>query len=325
LTVNRQLVPGTEGINIRGVYFSPDDKHYAAIAHTPNNTEYILEDGKKGDNYPSINNSAMTPAFSPDSSKFLYVAQSGQQNFLVTNGDESDGFQTLMPKPVFTPDGRHLAYGTTPYGSQSNTVNVDGKTLPAHNSQIQNSFKFSPDGSRYAYKYDNGTLVIDGTDVPNMYVTNWQKNNPNTTVTVFNFLFSPDSKHIAYIAQDPNGGKRGLWLDQTLAFKTTQTNPDHIDFSTDSQHLFWTLREAPDAVMPGTMYHHALYVDGKNIKEYQDSFFDALPGAWLTQDNGTLQFYAIADGDIKRFTVTPQADTNISTLMASANPAAQKS
>jgi len=317
LTVNRQLVPGTAGLNIRNVYFSPDGQHYAALCHTPNNTEFILEDGKKGQEYPSINNSALTPVFSPDSSKFLYVASSGQQNFLVTNGDESDGFEDLMPKLVFTPDSKHIAYGTTPYGSSNDTVYVDGKAVPAHNSRIQDAFKFSPDGSRYSYRYDNGTLVIDGADVPNMYITTWQKNNSDSTVTTYSSLFSPDSKHITYLAQDTNGGKRGLWLDQVLVYKATQ-NPDHIGFSSDSQHLFWTVREAPDAGMPGTMYHHTLYVDGKRVKEYQDSFFDPMPGAWQVEDNGTLQFYTIADDNIKRFTVTPGADTSVTTLLASA-------
>jgi len=321
LTVNRQLVPGTAGLSIRGVYFSPDGQHYAALCHTTNNTEFILEDGKKGEEYPSIDDSAMKPMFSPDSSKFLYVAASGSQRFLVTNGDESDGFQTLTPKPVFTPDGQHLAYGTTPFGSQSVTIYVDGKALPVQTGQPRDTFNFSPDGSRYAYTIGNGTLAIDGVTLSNMYVTNWQSNNPDTTVTTYFYLFSPDSKHIAYIAQDPNGGNRGLWLDQKLVFKTTQTNPDHIAFSSDSQHLFWTLREAPDAVMPGNLYHHTLYVDGKNVKEYQDSFFDSFPGAWKTQDNVTLQFFTIADSNIKRYTVTPGADTNVTTLLASATSA----
>ena len=141
----------------------------------------------------------------------------------------------------------------------------------------------------------------------------------DSTITVYSFLFSPDSKHITYIAQDTNGGKRGLWLDQTLVFKTTQRAAGPcIGFSSDSQHLFWTPREAPDTVLPGNLYHHTLYVDGKNVKEYQDSFFDPMPGAWEIQDNSTLQFYAIADDNIKRFTITPGADTSVTTLLASA-------
>jgi len=325
LTVNRQLVPGTAGLNIRGVYFSPDGQHYAALCNNPtNNTEFILEDGKKGQEYPSINNSAITPMFSPDSTKFLYVAQSGSQNFLVINGDESDGFQDLAPKPVFTPDGKHMAYGLSSFGAPKYTVYVDGKALPVYKDRPGETFNFSLDGSRYAFTYGGfNTLVIDGVDVPNMGVSVWQRIKPDTTMSTFNYLFSPDSKHITYQAQDTTGGQRGLYVDQKLVFKTTMKQIDKIAFTPDSQHLVWTMQIPPDTAVAGPYYHQALYVDGKLAMEYVTSFFDDCLGGWQMQSNGSLLFYTIADDNIKRFSVTPGADTNIASLLAAADTAAK--
>ena len=110
-------LPATEGIRVEKVYFSPDGNHYAALCDTKTGAKFMIIDGKKGDEYPTIaqqvaNDSSThwqlrhldgeqrdfgdlnppVPGFTADSSKFVYVANSNGRQFLVVNDDESNAF-----------------------------------------------------------------------------------------------------------------------------------------------------------------------------------------------------------------------------------------
>ncbi len=49
LTVNGKIVPGSEGVSVANVYFSPDGKRYAANCNSPGGTHFMIIDGKKQD------------------------------------------------------------------------------------------------------------------------------------------------------------------------------------------------------------------------------------------------------------------------------------
>ena len=129
LFVNGHKVAGSDCQYITNDYFSPDGKRYAALCRTAGNNQYMIVDGKKGEEYASIDlpspgpgglwNSAglawadgrtqdeetaswtvATPAFTPDSSRFLYSAAVQPQHFLVIDGEESDGYMQAVD-PVY--------------------------------------------------------------------------------------------------------------------------------------------------------------------------------------------------------------------------------
>src|ERR1041385_333748 len=55
LTINGKPVPGAEGPVLQGLFFSPDDKHYAALVSGAAGGVHIILDGKKGEKYDAIN------------------------------------------------------------------------------------------------------------------------------------------------------------------------------------------------------------------------------------------------------------------------------
>ena len=118
------------------MYFSPDGKRYAALCETQANSHFMIIDGKRGKEYQGIPNSLAqpnmdfyyrfstgneqataaslqpaVPGFTPDSSKFVYVAQQGQRYFMIVEDEESDGYENML-LPTLTPPG--TASGCTP-------------------------------------------------------------------------------------------------------------------------------------------------------------------------------------------------------------------
>jgi len=275
---------------------------------------YVLFDGKRGESYQIIDTNTVPPAFSPDSSKFIHVGMNAGQSYLVINGEETDGCLALVPKPVFAAGGAHMAYGL--FAGGKSAVYVDGKL--ALTAQGEDTFSFSPDGSRWAMIVAK-VLRVDGVAVPNLALTEWSFVGPANRVERHNFAFSPDSKHIAYLGSDPTNPKRsGLFIDQKLVFHPPDNfagTVKRVDFSPDGQHIFWVAMEPADAGEIQPPYR--LYVDGEPSVKYALSIFSTSPGpAWEIGADGVLQILTVADDGIKRLRVTPSPDANITTLLA---------
>jgi hypothetical protein len=336
LTVNGKQVAGTEGLPVEKVYFSPDGSHYAALCDTKTGARFMIIDGKKGDEYPSIaqqvandssthwqyvtwtgNNSDFgnlnlpVPGFTADSSKFVYVANSNGRQFLVINDDESNPFgNTLMP--VLSPVGNRVgAVGVTPDNAQH--ILMDGKDTTSGASlggQRISQLTFSPQGTHYAF-LQQGTVYLDGVAQPG-YMQG-------------NYVFSPDDKHIAYIIN--GNGQQGVVVDGKLIC-TKPGMVNHIFFSPDSQHVYWVSTENIAYVLGiQTKDSNMLYVDGKPATHYSDNATTLDPVTDSTMNfhpefsaDDTMTFVARTDGNLRRFTV--KSDTDLPTLLAAA-PAAK--
>jgi hypothetical protein len=335
--VNGKTIPEAQGLMVGYVYFSPDDKHWAALCNSRTGFKCMIIDGKKGETYQDIthqSNSAdnsqrwtwvhgktpaspadvqlPVPGFTADSSKFVYVASQGGRQFMVVDGDESNGFSSQLPLvPVLSAVGHRIGViGIATNGKQH--VIIDGQEKEYGPSSVTGGIPgrcvyltFTDDGTRYAMV--NGPhLVVDGEPLGGT--------NPG-----MQYLFSPDNKHVAYKALDAGGNR--FFLDGKIIDSSPSAGQiDRFFFSPDSQHIF-TLRRFNKQSM-GTKDSIQLSVDGKPATHYADSAQSGgNPCNFEFSSDGVLSFAAVTDGNIRLFRVTPPSDTNVDTLLAAAkNP-----
>jgi hypothetical protein len=321
LLVDGKPAEATLGEQIKRVVFSPDGKRYAAVCGRAG-AEFVVVDGKKGQEYQSIDTFvvglSMGLGFSPDSSRVAYVANAQAKKFIVIDDDESDAYDSVALFS-FMPEGR----GVVTYGRQgpSMRLNVNGKALSLPmNAGVQfDTFTWSPDRSRYAFisgynPNSGGAVYLDGKD----------------TGLTGRFIFSPDSKHVAVVGSHPADNKSGIFVDNTLVFTVVQ-NLGHCAFSPDSQHLFWMSLEPMKTPGPTDAFEWVTYADGKPVLHNDRSApsqallfpqgfakFTSLPPAWNVRSDGSLHILASSPDGIKHVTATPGSDTSLTALVEAA-------
>ncbi len=327
LLVDGKPVEASGSQQIKKVVFSPDGKRYAAICGRPG-AEFVITDGKKGQEYSVINPLGDTIfgtglTFSADSSKVGYIAAAAGKYFIVINDDESDAFENVAAF-LFTPDGKHVVmHGKQ---GQSFVFIMDGKVLrlPPNTGMQLECLTFSPDQSRYAFftggSRDGGPVFVDGKE----------------TGLSGTFNFSPDSKHVAIVGYRSAENKAGLFIDGALAYPMGQGMP-YRAFSPDSQHLFWMSVEPVTTPNPADNFEMVTYTDGKPVAHndrgaaaqrllFPRGFgqFDKTPPAWSVGADGALTLLAPSPEGIKRIKATPGADTSLATILQAAQAAEAK-
>lgn len=326
LLVDGKPVPATHGANTpKPVIFSPDGKHWAALCGKAG-AQFVVIDGKKGQEYQSISDIREAQSgrpwleggsqffFTGDSSKMVYVANQGGKSFVVVNEDESDGLNFLAGLRN-SADGKHLAY----WEGSGNPAKlfVDGKVV-AKTPRAFNQFKFNPDGSRYAYQshLDDGGTYLDGQKTGLVCMI------ANDT---YEYVFSPDGQHLAFMGTRPTDIKQGIWVDRELI--TPGQNSRFCAFTPDSQHVYWVVSEH----LGGGKHQYIVHLDGKPVARF-DAFttFDRVynypiigrlstpPAGWDLTDDGVLNVIGPVGDEIKRFTITPTAETSLATMFADA-------
>jgi hypothetical protein len=324
LTVNGKVVDGTEGLTIQNVYFSPNGKRYAALCETKSHSRFMVIDGKKGEEYQNIaltvnmgalrmhwafeaggDGSALdkaqpqVPGFTPDSSKFVYVATQGTQQFLDVEDQESNGFQSSYSiQPVLSATGNRVGvFGIGADGKQHMLIDdkdIAGSTFS--NATAISGLSFSPGGAHYAY-LAGGVLYLDGVAEPGY-------------VSGANYLFSPDDQHIAYMASI--GNTTCLLVDGKIVYNSPG-QMRYAFFSSDSQHFYWVTL----AVYPGTKDSHFLFADGQPVVHLTDNGVDGTYSFHFQfAPDGVMTFIGRTDGNLRRFSLTPSS--NVSAMLASA-------
>ncbi len=325
LSVNGKVVAGIEVSGVANVYFSPDGKRYAALC-SGSGGQFMIIDGKKQDNYQSVpdqvsgdnyqqiqwaylangdsNSQPKIPAFTADSSKFIYVASAANRYYLMTEDGEYDDYtgNALGMQPVLSAVGGHYGFiGQTNNGKQA--VVVDGKALPVMGqsgvgAQTISCLSFCADGSHFAF-IKGYTLYLDGNPVPG-------------GIQGQRYIFSPDGKHIAYYNGQSLMSMDGKLLETAAVSHGGAINPI---FSPDSQHLYWL---KPD-VIPNSKDNTTLYADGKAVAHISYiNMGNGPPITYTVSPQGVLTLFARTDGTLTRFTVTP--DSNIDAMLAAAKP-----
>ena len=308
LVVNGKKVPGSDTVErgaISKVVFSPDGKHYAAIIGDLNNHLCVMVDGKRGQEYTSIDKLT----FTADSSMVVYTAFVNSKVFVIV-GDQEFGQPMGAPVPILSPVGNRvgslIATDGTPH------LLMDRKIAPL-NARGGSDLSFTPDGAHYAYFAVDGLggrLVIDGAPQPQSSLSGDRIDMQN--VSTLKYIFSADSKHVAHFAVPitPTGDyQRGVFLDgKYVQISADGTNTD-LTFSPDSKHLFWIHLYGDRPLR--------VFIDGKPLVDFfaAGNSVGMVAGWWDFGQDGTLSFLAQDENSLKRITLTLSDQTNLATML----------
>jgi hypothetical protein len=326
LFADGKKVMGTDCPMIQGVHFSPDGMHTVADCQTLANSHLVLTDGKRGQEYQSI----QYYGFTPDSSKPIYIALQAGKSYVVVGDQESDGYSALS---VFTPNKPPLAIGNG--GKRIGFTAVDGGNCLAWiNGKVErgsmpacpSNFDFSPDGSRYAYVLGNKpqTVSVDGApSLPVSAAPFLSLNSPyNGGKIDTSYVFSPDSKHVAYSASLTTNFQPGIVIDGKFVAIPTNPGVDMIYpvFTPDSKHFYVTAR-TPVPNQPSA-FQLTVFLDGRPSARVEGAVNTMLmnPWAWEMSADGTLTVLLGDGADLKRVRITPSNDSSVDTMLAAAQP-----
>jgi WD40 repeat protein len=330
LVIGGKEVPGSENNvsgGIKDVTFSPDGKHYSAVYHDASGRSWVFSDGKKGQTYSGIGvfttqSSDVTAnygstAFTADSSNLVYLGMGTDANnvYVVYGGQESDEVHGGLTDSLFSPVKNHFLL------TGSGIVTLDGKVLrlpgliPSGTLAEPGQLAFSPDGEHYAFRLqtrDGPLMYVDGVPQTAYRPTGGGgMTNKNTRP----YIFSPDSKHIAYFCRSANPAAAVEDMYLCLDNKAVRVAPvggfPTLTFSADSNHLFW--------VRDMGLSNRRVYVDGKPVIEG----FLTSPGgvgkeSWQLGPDGNLLVLMQDDASLKRVSITPSPNTSIATLFGGA-------
>lgn len=296
-----------KGARTDKMIFSADGQHLAYPIKQSDGW-CVAIDGKAGTVYPWV--LADSLSYSADNQRVAYVVQltTGMQ---VVCGDEKSKEYREILKPVFSPDGKRLAYVAKPSAEESGQfVVLDGLQGTLYPKIVTRSLMFSPDSQHVAFVVEIGRKqrwVIDGAQQPLYDAVGRLEFSPDSArwgycaQTGDNFTavidgkpsptyaragglaFSPNSKRVAHAAG--RGGKFFLVVDgvEGKAYDLV----GEPAFSPDSEHL-------AVVAMTGKMFRAVL--DGEEGPAYE-RIFDLL----FTPDSKRLIYRAADEG--KQFLV----------------------
>jgi len=322
--MDAKKVPGSDCASIKEVRFSPDGKRYAADCETPARRSHVtLIDGRRGQEYDSIT----YMAFTPDSSTAVYVARSGMKDFLVFGDQESDGYASIghmLPEGhktriSVTAKGTRYAFGAK-VSNDACVFVIDGKAT-ALKGHCADEVTFRPDGTRCAYVGAvTRTLVVDGVPTIGTFVKSFKGTMAEgKTQLPISFLFSPNSKHVVYMAG--LAGQPGSILGIDGKYIPVAQGIVHFPtFTPDSRHfIFATPVLVQGQPVPAFL---GIYVDGRLAARFNGANSSLLGHSygWEMGADGVLTFLVQDGADIKRVRITPPDETSIDTMLAEARP-----
>ena len=225
---------------------------------------------------------SVCPGFTPDSAKIsFYVAQVGLKSFLVTNDDESDGYQAIAPVRHCLPTGSISHFLGSGNGSQ--TVVVDGKPVAFNGrtttaSSVGTGLAYSSDSQHWIFT-NNNLVYIDGAEQKGINCAG-------------QYAYSPDCQHLLLVGKSADDPKRfGLFLDNKLvATGAAVSNPIRPAFTPDSKHVFWIGHRPPETSTD--VDSAVLYVDGQPTAVHFVETDAMQPGNWWVSPDGVLTFIA---------------------------------
>ncbi len=279
------------------IVFSPDGRRRAVVCAL-NQKAWVVLDGEKHDEFWPIERLA----FTPDSSKCVYVGKRDGLTHVVVNGVADAGNRLLHVGPLYSATGDAVAF---------TAGELMGKLQVHFNEHVEPvtlrlfSLTLSPDGRRYAY-FGHGDaaytrLVVDGVQLP-----------APTSALGGRVFFSPDSRHVV------GALSRGWWCDDgPLEVEATP-----LDFTPDGRHLILEGRE----VTAERQKLRTFLLDGEVVARFATRAVQwtgvRVPQAWQQQDDGTIVFVGPtlqptgALGPLHRVTVTPDPDRTVTTWLA---------
>lgn len=328
LFLDGKAVAGTEGA--QRVFISPDGKRHAVLCRTKTNSLVMVLDGVRGPEYGGIDETTHVPFFSPESTSFTYVAYNAGLAFVVTNGKESPGYQSVLGKPVASNRGGRVGYLAMESPGVFALV-VDGTPFRAPQGTLESRAPiFSESGTKYVFASTKAgemgsrstTLYVDGKELADLEISG--RVFPGRFALGqegLHALLSDDGNHVVVAAnRRADRNDRGLFLNGERVGSSFRTSYTRVAFSKDSKHLTWVAEESPG---PGQKNEFALYLDGERLfrfdREHQLSqAFTASGLTWDMTDEGVIQLLAVKPEGIVRYRVTPDASVDLAKVVTRA-------
>jgi Tol biopolymer transport system component len=255
---------------------SPDGKHMAYGARR-GDWVLVVADGVDGKQYDGIAQNSLI--FSADSKRVAYVAIRGDRQLVVVDGEEGREYDGIGENTItFGPDNKHIAY-VAAYGDKQFVV-VDGKEGKERISLKNHSRLYiSPDLNHVAYAdYTIGgkpRVVLDGAEGIEY-----------DTIGGESIVFSPDSKHVAYVAE--RGNQRFVVLDGKEGKEYYGIGTASIIFSLDSKHVAYVAARGDK--------RFCVVVDGLEGSSEYDGIADKTPFIAFSPDSKHVAYAAIRGG-----------------------------
>jgi WD40 repeat protein len=275
--------------------FSPDSKRTAYSAWIDRGLEYGIKhvavvDGQVSTDYEEVT----APVFSPDSKQVAYIASIAPTvETVVLNGRPGPKYSSISDVQ-FSADSCHLAY--TACDQRKYFEIFDGKPGSKYDLIAQRGTTtspiLSPDGRRVAYEARIGIPGHDWHGFPIAHDT--VRAHPFIVVDskpgpkyggLYQLLFSPDSRHIAYMAEKGNH-----WLVVLDGQEGNQYNHiRELKFSADSKHLVYAADKDIGKYLDDRM---VVVIDGREGPEYQMILDD--PPIFTSAD--AVTYFAVGHG-----------------------------
>jgi len=168
--------------------FSPDGEHWAFSSRREGKFR-MAWDRQEGLVYDRV----MTgPVFSPDGNHLAYGAGTGEEYFVVRDGQPLTRYKDGCPicrgiyGLTYSPDSRHIAYSVV-YNVHRGVIRLDDKELGTLQEGTVEQFAFSPDSVHLAYAA-GGVVICDG--------RRGEKHDG-----IWDLAFSEDGRHLHYFAR----------------------------------------------------------------------------------------------------------------------------
>jgi len=174
------------------ILFSPDGKRFACVALREDGKKLALFlDGVESKGYDAFHQE--NRYFGPFGRSVAFSVRDGGVFKVVRDGVESKGYSGGASPPVFSPDGKRIAYIAFPEPKPSTRllVVVDGKEGPLYDGIDKRSPLFSPDSRKCVYMAKKGerfVVVVDGVESPEFE-------------SISAPVFSPDGSKLAYFGE----------------------------------------------------------------------------------------------------------------------------
>jgi hypothetical protein len=280
-----------EGFIPTSLVVSPDSKRVAYTV-SREGKEFVVIDGVEGKEYDKIKQ--QTLVFSPDSKRIACVAQSGKKWFVVVDDVKGKEYEYDIDGAIgFSPNSKRVAY-VARIISEWYIVVVDG--VEERESEEHETFCFSPDSKRVAYTVrwregEVGFVVVDGVAVKT-YDQVHEVRYPE---------FSPDSKHLAYVADlvlrrqswPKPEEKEYVVIDGVPGPKYDLVSPPH--FSPDSESIYYAAQRGDRTFLVRTflLHNHVEVAEYDDVGSY-DCSPDSKRGAYAAKRGE--KWFVVVDG-----------------------------
>lgn len=222
----RVVVDGKEQTTydrVAGLEFNHDGSQIAYAAKRDDRW-YVVVGGRESPGYKRVG----VPHFNVDGSEMAHVALLDvDKRTVVVNGQPGRSYDVISAGLIeFSPDGSRMAYGALRDGECY--VVVDGEEMgPFDDLGTRTGYRFSNDGSRLAFVAlvgDNLHVILDGKQGPPLY-------------DVGDLCFSPDGRHVAYVAQEAKDGPWFVFLNDERQGPYQTIGDESLKFSPDGTRL----------------------------------------------------------------------------------------